>query len=192
MKEAQTDYHIHPLLSQRWSPRAFNGQPLTEEEMMTLFEAARWSASSRNEQPWRFVYGLQGTPAFDRIFDTLMEGNQIWAKNAGALVAVCGKTHHDYKGRENRTWQYDLGLAMGNFTVQATAMELWLHQMGGVELEEMKSALKLPDGIEPFVAIAVGRRGDIDDLPENLKASETASRTRESLSQLVFEGQIGS
>lgn len=187
MKEAKTDYEIHELISDRWSPRAFSDKTIDQQDLMRLFDAARWAASSMNEQPWKFFYGHRGTSAFDAILATLMEGNQEWANDAAVLVAVTGKTHHDYKSKPNRTWQYDLGLAVGNLTLQATSMGIYLHQMGGVHLDKMNEALQLPDNYEPFVAIALGYKGDPDQLSDKNKKSETAERSRNDLSEVAVE-----
>ncbi len=187
MKEAKTDYEIHELIRKRWSPRAFSDETIAHNDLMCLFDAARWAASSTNEQPWRFYYGHRGTPAFATILNTLMEGNQEWAKNAAVLVAVVGKTHHDYKNKPNRTWQYDLGLAVGNLTFQAASMNIYLHQMGGVHLDKMQDALDLPENYEPFVAIALGYKGDPNILSDKNKKSETAERSRNDLAEVAFE-----
>lgn len=187
MKEAKTEHKVHDLINKRWSPRAFSDKPVSNDDLMCLFDAARWAASSRNEQPWRFFYGHRGTPAFDTILSTLMEGNQEWAKNAAVLIAVTGKTVHDYKQKPNRTWKYDLGLAVGNLTIQAGAMDIYLHQMGGVHLDKMSDALNIQDNHEAFVAIALGYRGDPDSLSEDNKKSELADRKRLDLETIAIE-----
>ncbi|WP_306643719.1 nitroreductase family protein [Sanyastnella coralliicola] len=185
-KKANTEYKLHSLISDRWSPRAFDGSALAKEEVMTILEAARWSASSMNEQPWRFVYGIKGTPAFDKILNTLMEGNVAWAKNAGALVAVFGKEKFAYKDRPNRTWSFDLGLAVGNAVTQAFSMNIYAHQMGGVHLDRI-GELTDEEGLTPYLAVAFGRMGDVNDLSDPLKERELNKRERLALDTIAKE-----
>lgn len=190
MKKADTTYDLIPVVAERWSPRAFSDKELSEETLLELLEAARWAASSMNEQPWRFVYGAKGTEGFDNVLNALAPGNQEWAKNAAALVGVFGKPLFDYKDRANRTWQYDLGLAIGNLTAQATAKGVSMHQMGGVDLEKLRANTGAPEELEPYVAIALGYAGDPDQLSEGLKERELAKRSRKPLSEIAFSGQF--
>ena len=190
MKKAETSYNLIPVVADRWSPRSFSDKALSEDQVLELLEAARWAASSMNEQPWRFVYGLKGTEAFENIFNSLVPGNQEWAKNAAALIGVFGKPLFDYKDRANRTWEYDLGLAIGNLTAQATAKGISMHQMGGVDLDKLRSNTGAPEELEPYVAIALGYAGDPDQLPDGLKERELAKRTRKPLSEIAFSGQF--
>lgn len=183
---------IHELLRERWSPRAFSPKTITPEIIDRLFEAARWAPSSRNEQPWRFIYGAKPSEDFDRLLSCLVSGNQVWAKNAALLIATVGKTNFDYKNRENRTWMHDLGLGVANLVTQATAEGLYAHQMGGVKLEEMRETLDIPEGYEPLTMIAVGYLGKKEDLPEDVSQTEKNERTRLALDEIRFEGKFKS
>jgi nitroreductase len=177
-------------ISGRWSPRAFSNDPISQEELHILFEAARWAASGNNTQPWRFVFAHKGSDEFEALLSTLAEGNQVWAKNAPVLMGVFGRTRHEYKERENRTWMYELGLAVGQLGIQAQSMDIYLHQMGGFDPEKMAKVCKAPDVFEAMVAIALGRQGKPETLEEPLRSRETAERTRKPLSDIVIEGSF--
>lgn len=179
-------------IANRWSPRAFTDKSVTADQLNELLEAARWAASGNNGQPWRFSFGHKGTDAYNLIFDALMEGNQVWAKNAPLLIAVIGRTQHEYKERPNGNWQYDVGLAVGNLSIQATAMGLHMHQMGGYHKDVLKTNLNIQDPFEPIAVIAVGEKGDPSMLPEPLAERETAERTRKPISEIAFEGKMNS
>ncbi len=181
------DHPIHELLQKRWSPRAFSAQPITEEMIMTLFEAARWAASSGNEQPWRFIYATQAQPErFHALLACLNEGNQVWAKAAPVLILTLVKTRSARSGRPNRYAWHDLGLAIGNLTVQASALGLYVHQMGGFSAEKARAAFALPDDIEPVTVIAVGYLGDPNTLPADLRERELAPQQRKPLAELIL------
>ncbi|NQX92165.1 MAG: nitroreductase family protein [Flavobacteriales bacterium] len=182
--------NITDHIKNRWSPRSFTEEQVTEDQLNRIFEAARWAASGNNGQPWRFIYGRKGTEAFKNIFDALMEGNQTWAKNASVLIAVVGRTRHEYKERANRQWMYDVGLAVGNLSIQATAEGLHLHQMGGVHFDVLDKNIGVVEPFESIAVIALGHKGSPDLLPEPLAERETAERTRKELSDIVFEGQF--
>lgn len=183
---------LHELIRKRWSPRAFSPKPITLETTERLFEAARWAPSSRNEQPWRFIYGIRPGEDFDRLLSCLVPANQIWAKDAALLIATVGKTNFDYKNRDNRTWMHDLGLGVANLVTQATAEGLYVHQMGGVKLEEMRNLLEIPEGFEPLTMIAVGYLGDNENLPADVSQTEKNERTRLALDEIRFRGKFKS
>ena len=140
-KLADTNYDIHDYLQTRWSPRTFSDKSLNIETIQRLFEAARWAASSYNEQPWRFTYGQKGTDAYDKIFNCLGEFNQGWAKNAPVLVLTAIKEKFG-NGKDNYHALHDLGLATGNMTFQAQSEGIALHQMAGVDFERAKEEMK--------------------------------------------------
>lgn len=191
-KEAQTDHAIHPLLRRRWSPRAFAPRPVPWEALLRLFEAARWAPSSRNEQPWRFVFATQDMAEdFARLLDCLSEGNRRWASQAPVLLLACAKTTYDHNGRPNRHAWYDVGQAMAHLTFQATAEDLYVHQMGGFSADKAREAAQVPEPFEPVVMAAVGYLGNPDDLPEDLQERERAPRTRLPLDQIVHVGHWG-
>jgi nitroreductase len=183
---------MHPLISQRWSPRALDpAAKITDEQLESLFEAARWAASSGNTQPGRWLVGRRGTPTYDRIFAALRPGNQTWAGAASALIVGCVVTE-DETGRPMPKPDYALGLAGQNLVLQAVAEGLVAHQMGGFSPEEIASSFGLPPTARAVVVIAVGVLGSPDLLPEDLAAREVARRTRKPLSELVFGETWGS
>lgn len=178
---------VHELIQKRWSSRAFSRQPVEMEKILTLFEAARWAASGGNEQPWRFIFATQAqTERYDKLFECLNEGNQVWAKMAPVLILTLVKTDSERSGRPNKYAWHDLGLAIGNLTTQASALDLYLHQMGGFSSDRARQVFDLPSGIEPVTMIAVGYLGDSDLLPDNLKARELAQQQRKPLTELIL------
>jgi nitroreductase len=183
---------IHDLISRRHSPRSFSNSMIEEEKLAALFEAARWAPSSANEQPWHFVYATKEEPeTFQSLLDTLAEGNRIWAKNAPALVAVIAKTFYERNGRAYAHAWYDVGQSVANLALQATALDLVVHQMGGFSADKVRAALNVPEGFEPVIVFAVGYEGDGDELPEHLREREHAPRTRKPLDEIVFNGTFG-
>jgi nitroreductase len=180
-------YDLHGLIRRRWSPRAFSAQPVAETTVLTLLEAAQWAASASNEQPWRFIYAVQAQAArYRALFDCLDEGNQEWAGAAPVLMLALVKTRFQRSGRPNRWALHDLGLAVGNLTTQASALDLYVHSMGGFSAERARAAFALPDDIEPVTMIAIGYLGDPELLSEKNKARELAPRQRKPLAELIL------
>lgn len=188
-KSAQTDHPIHELLRKRWSPRAFSPAPIEAEKMARLFEAARWAASSRNEQPWRFLVATkEDGPAYDMLLSSLMEGNRVWASTAPVLILGIAKRTWDHNGQPNGHARYDLGQAVAHLTVQASAEDLYLRQMGGFSPEAARHAFNIPEDFEPVVVLAIGYLGDPNQLPDPLKEREMAPRSRKPLESFVYAG----
>ena len=189
--EPQFSREIHPLLQQRWSPRAFSAQPVEEVKLLTLIEAARWAASANNEQPWRFIYAAKGqSEHYNKLFDCLNEWNQAWAQSAPALIMTLVKTHFEKNGRPNPWALHDLGLAVGNLTAQASALDVYDHNMAGFSVEKAREMFNLPPGLDPVTMIAVGYPGDPEQLSESLKARELAQQQRKPLEELVYWGTL--
>lgn len=184
---------VDPLFLDRWSPRAFTGEAVTGTDLLTILEAAHWAPSALNAQPWRFVYAVKGTPEFDRLLDLLNPFNRVWAKDAGALVFILSKTHHAAPGAEAetplRSHSFDAGAAWGQLSLQARLLGYHTHAMGGIERERIPAALNLPEGISVEAAVAIGRIGDADSLPEKLRAREVPS-TRRPLADVAFLGSF--
>lgn len=189
---ANNDHPIHDLLRRRWSPRAFSEQSVEPAVLARLFEAARWAASSFNEQPWAFLVATKQQPEeFQRALACLMEFNRAWARSAPVLILTATKLTFNQNGQPNRVAQHDLGLAVAQLTVQATAEGLVLHQMAGILPEEVRRTFAVPDGWEPSTGIALGYAGDPATLPEELRKRELAPRQRKKLSEFVFTGGWG-
>ncbi len=186
---ARTPTHpILPMFTERWSPRAFADKPVTEEQVLTLIEAARWAPSGSNLQPWRFIYGIKGTQEFDTLLSLLIPFNEGWAKEAGALVFIASVTSFDGQ-RQNLTNSFDAGAAWMSLALQAHSMGLITHGMAGIEYEKAPLILELSPLLKIEAAAAIGYQGDPASLPEGLRAREAAS-DRQSLSDIAFKGRF--
>jgi nitroreductase len=189
--QRKANYPIGPLLLDRWSPRSMTGEPLPDEELFPLFEAARWAPSSYNNQPWRFIVARRQNPdEFERFFGLLVPANQAWAKDAAALVAVVSRTRFDSNDKPSITHAFDAGAAWENLALEATRRELVAHGMEGFDYARAKSELLIPDDFEVHAMIAIGRRAPVEDLPEKYRAREHPG-SRRPLREIVFEGAFG-
>jgi nitroreductase len=183
-----SDHDIHSQFVKRWSPRAMSGEPITEADLLRLFEAARWAPSSGNFQPWRFVYARAGTPYFDKFFDLLAEGNRAWTPRAGALIVVVSKNAFD-NGNPARTHSFDTGAAFMCLALQGAEMGLVVHGMAGFSYDRARTELGIPDGFDVECMIAVGHPGKIEDLVERDRARESPSGRRP-VKESIFEGRF--
>lgn len=184
-KEAVTEYNLHPLLMKRWSPRAFADKMVEEEKLVRILEAARWSPSASNIQPWIFFPGIKGDDTYRKIFDTLIEFNQLWTIHAPVLILNCGKTLND-KGGNNGTWQYDLGQAVAHLSIQAMEEGLYVHQMSGFDASQAGRLFELPANIKAVSVTAAGYLGNPEILHPRMQKSELAVRERKELDTFVF------
>lgn len=191
-KTAVTDHAISEVLAKRWSPRAFADKPVDNETISELFEAARWAPSAFNAQPWRFIVATKENPTeYQKVLSCLVEFNQMWAQSAPVLLIAVGAENFEHNGKPNRHAWYDTGQAMATLTVQATVLELYVHQMAGFSPEKARETFNIPDGYEPIAAAAIGYMGDADQLPEQMREREVEARTRKPLSEVVFTGTWG-
>jgi nitroreductase len=191
-KTAATDHPVHALVAERWSPYAWSDRPVGRDDLAALFEAARWAASSYNEQPWRWLVAQrEDSEAFARLLSTLVEGNQGWAQHAPVLAIGVSVASFSRNGKPNKAAHHDLGLAAGNLCFEATARGLAVHQMIGIQPERVRELYGVPDGAEPLTGLAIGYAGDTASLPENLRERDLAPRARKPLSELVFAGHWG-
>ncbi len=191
-KPAVTQYPVHELIRQRWSPLAFAERTIEPEKVGSLLEAARWAPSSYNQQPWSYILATRDdTEEFQRLFSCLVEGNQPWASRAGLLLLAVAKLHFDHTGKPNRHAFHDVGLANENLVLQAVALGLAAHQMAGFDRTRARQLYEIPDTHEPLTMIAVGYPGRIDDLPESYRDRESAPRTRKPLAEMAFRGRWG-
>ncbi|HET6825542.1 MAG TPA: nitroreductase family protein [Amnibacterium sp.] len=185
-RRAETATPIHDLLAERWSPRSFDPHATVSEEAITaLLEAARWAPSAANLQPRRFVVARRGGEAFQAVTDALSEGNRPWAPDASLFVVAIALTR-DEQGAAHRWAEYDAGQAMAHLTVQAHALGLHVHPMGGFDPEALALAFDLPEHAVPISVTAVGAVAPADRLPERYRAREAAPRTRLPLDELVL------
>jgi nitroreductase len=191
-KEARPDHPIHELFVKRWRPYAFTDRQVPDDDLRSLFEAARWSASSYNEQPWRYIVAtrtdLQG---FERLLSCLVEGNQPWARSAPVLALGCTSLNFARNGRPNTACEHDLGNASACLSLEATARGLFVHQMIGILPDRARELYNIPDGFRPLTALAIGYVGDPDTLPEAYKQRDLTPRQRKPLAEFVFGGQWG-
>jgi len=190
IKQPTTDYTVHPLIASRWSPRAFDSKPIEKEKLQRIFEAARWAASSSNLQPWYFLVGFKGDHVYQKILDTLVEFNQLWAVSAPILVLAISKTTNA-RGDQSRTYAYDLGQAVATLSLQAISEGLYTHQMGGFDSSVVSVALEIPDDYKVLVVFAIGYLGDTEILPPNLHKLEMSPRTRRPIAETVFTESFG-
>ncbi len=185
----KSDYKILDTILHRWSPRAMSGEPIADKDLKTLFEAARWAPSSFNNQPWRFIYAKRDTPAWNTIFNLMVDANKKWAKNAAVLVVIVSKNDFEKTGKPSRTHSFDTGSAWENLALQGAAMNLVIHGMEGFDYERAKTALHIPDAYTVEAMCAIGKLGSHEDLPDNLQDSEEPSN-RKPISEFVFEGSF--
>jgi nitroreductase len=164
-----------------------SGEPIIEEELMTLFEAARWAPSSFNNQPWRFLYARRDTDNWRLFYDLLNDGNKVWARNAAVLILVVSKKTFDFDERPSITHSFDSGAAWENFALQGTISGLVVHGMEGFDYDKAKEVLGVPDVYIIEAMVAVGRPGRKEDLPPNLQAKEFPNK-RKALSEIINEG----
>jgi len=189
-KPADTHHPIHSYLQHRWSPRAFDERSVDPATLRSLFEAARWSASGGNRQPWFFVVATKDDPeAYARLLGILNEKNALWARRAPVLMLVVAQLYPGPDGQPSLRSLYEVGLAVGNLTTQASAHGLAVHQMGGFDAAKAREDLRIPEAYEPVAAIALGYAGDPQTLPDDLRERELAPRARKPLGEFVFDGE---
>ena len=191
-KKASTDYPIQELIADRWSPYGFEDRPVAQVDLRCLFEAARWAASSYNEQPWSFLVATRENPEeFARLLSCLVEANQAWAKAAPVLALGVVSLRFSRNNKQNRAAVYDLGLAAGNLVVEATARGLCVHQMIGILPEKAREVYQIPEYFEAWTAMAIGYAADPAKLPDALKERDLAPRQRKPLPEFVFADKWG-
>ena len=190
-KEALTRYPIHPLLKRRWSPRAFAETPVEKEKLQSVFEAARWSPSAGNEQPWNFLVGIKPDETWQKIYDSLADGNKAWNMHVPVLVIAIGRKVTTRDRGPYFHYQYDTGQAVAHLSIEAMNLGLFVHQMAGFSAEKITESFNVPDDHQPMTAIAIGYPGNPDDLPDFQKKRELSERTRKEFSEFVFSGTFG-
>ena len=189
MFKRRPDFPASEIFLNRWSPRAMSGEEITDTELMTLFEAARWAPSSYNNQPWRFIYAKRNTIHWDVLFNLMVTSNQSWAKNAAVLMVVISKKTFDYNGKPSRTHTFDTGAAWENLALQGSLMHLIVHGMEGFDYEKARKVLNIPDDYAIEAMIAVGKAGEAELLPDEMQKREQPS-DRKKVSEFIFEGKF--
>jgi nitroreductase len=186
------DHQVAQQFPERWSPRSFTSREMNSAEALSLLEAARWAPSASNQQPWRFVWALRGEAAFAAIRDTLTGNNPVWAGKAAALFVVASKesvTNREGAEVPNRTAGFDTGAAWMSLALQAKAMGLAAHAMGGFDREKLAAAVALPPGHMLHCVVAVGEQGPAEALPEDLAAREKPSQ-RKPVAEIAVHGRF--
>jgi len=187
LKQAPAVHGVMPIVHQRWSPRSFADRDVAPADLAKVFEAARWAASSYNEQPWRYLVGTRGSEAYIKIFSSLGEFNQAWAKTAPVLILGTTRTQFSHNNAPNRVALYDLGAASSYLTLQAAALGLATHQMAGFDPDAARKAFEIPDVYQIGAVIALGYQGEPAALPnDQFIAQEVAPRARKALKEFVF------
>jgi nitroreductase len=175
LKHRTPDHPIETLFLRRWSPRAFSSEPITEAQLNALFEAARWAPSTYNEQEWRFLYARNNDQHWSTFLNILVPANQVWCKDAAILVVVLSKKSFTKTGKPNPVHTFDSGLASMNLMLQATVMNIIAHGMAGFDRDKARAELRVPDDFSVEAMIAIGRPGDPDQLPPELREREVPS-----------------
>jgi nitroreductase len=193
-KPAITQVAIEQTIANRWSGRAYDAaKTVTHEQVLAMLEAARWAPSCYGDQPWRFIVWNKSEDAssWQQAFDCLVPGNQGWAKDAQVLILVCADTLFAHNQKPNRFAQYDTGAAAENLCLQATALGLMAHQMGGYDADLAREKFNVPEQYTLMAMLTVGYPADINTLSGEALQRETAARSRKPLSELFFTGQWG-
>jgi nitroreductase len=188
MKNIKITNMEHPIIdaiSQRWSSRAFSDEQITEDQLLSLLEAARWAASSNNEQPWLYWYAFNGSDAFQQIWNCLMPGNQPWTVKASVLLVCGARKKFQNSQRDNYYSLHDLGMANANLLIQATAMGISGRVMAGVDKSKLSESLQLTEDQVPACVIALGFPAAADTLEEPFKERELAPRSRKPVSEFA-------
>ena len=191
---AQTSKPIHDLLARRWSPRAFDpNRPVSRDQLKVLLEAGRWAPSCNGDEPWRYLIWDKGRDAagWQKAYDCLSENNKKWVKNVPLLMLSCAGSNFEATGKPNRWTQHDTGAASVSMALQAVAMGLVVHQMGGWDVEKARAAFAIPADYTPMAMIAVGYQTSADILDEETKAKELRPRARKPIAERFFEGGWG-
>jgi nitroreductase len=184
-------YKINTMFLNRWSPRAMSGELISDEQLMTLFEAAHWAPSSYNSQLWRFVYATKNSPHWQKFFDLMIPFNQSWTKNAAALVVILSRKKFEYNNESARTHSFDAGAAWMSLALQGSLMGLVVHGMEGFDYEKAHAVVKASDEYVVEAMCAIGKQGRIQDLSSELQKKEEIS-DRRPLSEVVFAGVLES
>jgi len=183
----RTEYAVEPLFPNRWSPRSMSGETIQPDELMSLFEAARWAPSAMNNQPWRFFYGMRGTSNFENLYNLLAEGNKIWAGNAAVLVVIVSRSIFEQNGKPNPTHSFDTGAAWMSLALAGSMRGYVVHGMAGFDYVRAGQLLQLDQDYSVEAMCAIGIRDVKEKLPPDLQKRETPS-DRHPLQKTVFEG----
>ena len=192
-RTALTEHPIHDLLRQRWSPYAFDpDRAVSQSDLKTLFEAARWTMSSYNAQPWRYIVGVRerNPEVWEQVHSVLVEGNQPWAKNAPVLALGVVEHNFEHNDKDNKAAVHDLGAASASLTFEATARGLFVHQMIGIEPDKARQVFDLSGSLEPLTGLAIGYVGDASVVSQDYAERDSNDRERKPLDDLIIHGAL--
>ena len=191
-KTAATDHPIHELLASRWSPYSFAERAVSEADLRSLFEAARWAPSSYNEQPWSYIVATRDQETeYERLLSCLVPLNQAWAKTAPVLALGVARTRFTRNDKPNAAAKHDLGAASAYLTFEATARGLSVHQMIGIVPDRARELYAIPDHSEALTGLAIGYLATAGSAPADLVKRDESPRSRKSLEEFVFRGAYG-
>lgn len=185
----ESDFDINPLIIKRWSPRSLTGEIISDDDLFSLFEAARWAPSAFNNQPWRIIYAKRNTSHWNNLFSLLDDFNKGWAKNASALVVLLSHKTFEHNGKPSFTHQFDAGAAWENMAIEATSRGLVAHAMEGFNYKKAKKILDVPDEYEVMIMIAIGKQGKKEILSPQLQKRESPT-PRKPLTDIMMEGKF--
>jgi len=188
-QQRKTEHDINPLILGRWSPRAMSGEEISDEELMSIFEAAKWAPSSFNNQPWRFIYAKRDSQHWERLLSLPYEGNQAWAKSAAVLVVIISKKTFDHNGKPSKTHTFDTGAAWENMALEATSRDIVVHGMEGFDYDKARVDLEIPDEYKIEAMAGIGKRGEKEKLPEGMQKMESPN-SRKELKEIIMEGKF--
>jgi nitroreductase len=187
--DRKTGNPVASIFPNRWSPRAMSGESITDQDLMSLFEAARWAPSCFNGQPWRFLYAKRDSDDWPLFVSLMNERNQSWASKAAVLVVVVSNEVFEHNGEPNRTHTYDAGAAWGSLALQGSMNGLVVHGMAGFDYQRAKTELELPDDFTVQAMAAIGKPGDRQDLPEPMRKME-APNDRKPVAEIAIAGKF--
>ncbi len=193
-KNASTRYPINELIGKRWSGRAYDpDRTLTSQQIISLLEAARWAPSCFGDEPWRYIVCNRVThpAAWQMALDALNESNRVWVSKASVMILGFANTVMKHNGKPNRWGDYDTGAATMSLCLQATAMGMMVHQMGGYDTDKVRSSFNVPDTFTPMAILSIGYQLPVDSIPDALKEREMAPRVRRPLEENFFEASWG-
>ncbi len=186
----KADHPIDPLILNRWSPRSMTGETLSDEEIMSLFEAARFAPSSYNGQPWHFLYAKRETAQWPLFFNLMIEFNQSWTKNAALLILVISAKNFAHNNKPSRTHSFDTGAAWMSLALEASSRGLVAHGMEGFDYVRAQKDLEIPDNYQVEAMVAIGKRAPKEKLPQDLQERETPS-PRKPVKEFIRMGKFG-
>jgi nitroreductase len=183
------EHDVNSIFINRWSPRSMTGEEIADDDLISLFEAARWAPSSYNNQPWRFIYAKRHSRDWTKFLDLLVEGNKIWANEAGVLVVLISRKNFEYNEKPSITHQFDTGAAWENLALEASMRGIVAHGMQGFDYQKARENLNIPDNFDVMAMIAIGKRGPVEKLPSKLQQVEYPN-SRKPLKEIIMEGSF--